>query len=155
MAPSPKSVQEVLQSVDYNVWFKDLDIPLHHQIMCDALLQSYFEPTAKIFEWSEEMDGEQADEPYPLSELVGEVDCTKVPLPDSSTYLVIETYFDHEIRMVGMGLGHPHSSPSMYYWYSLKHPTPESRIEPDESMDGDHASALASAGFGTDEDYEH
>lgn len=27
--------------------------------------------------------------------------------------------------------------------------------EPDESMDGDHASALASAGFGTDEDYEH
>ena len=25
----------------------------------------------------------------------------------------------------------------------------------DESMDGDHASALASAGFGTDEDYEH
>jgi hypothetical protein len=24
---------------------------------------------------------------------------------------------------------------------------------PDESMDGDHASALASAGFGTDEDY--
>jgi hypothetical protein len=26
---------------------------------------------------------------------------------------------------------------------------------PDESMDGDHASALASAGFGTDEDYEH
>lgn len=27
--------------------------------------------------------------------------------------------------------------------------------EMDESMDGDHASALASAGFGTDEDYEH
>ena len=25
--------------------------------------------------------------------------------------------------------------------------------EPDESMDGDHASALASAGYGTDEDY--
>lgn len=25
--------------------------------------------------------------------------------------------------------------------------------EPDESMDGDHESALASAGFGTDEDY--
>ena len=25
----------------------------------------------------------------------------------------------------------------------------------DESMDGDHGSALASAGFGTDEDYEH
>lgn len=27
-------------------------------------------------------------------------------------------------------------------------------IEIDESMDGDHASALASAGWGTDEDYE-
>lgn len=27
--------------------------------------------------------------------------------------------------------------------------------EPDESMDGDAASALASAGMGTDEDYEH
>ena len=27
------------------------------------------------------------------------------------------------------------------------------REEPDESMDGDHASALASAGWGTDEDY--
>lgn len=27
--------------------------------------------------------------------------------------------------------------------------------QPDESMDGDHASALASAGWGTDEDYEH
>lgn len=27
--------------------------------------------------------------------------------------------------------------------------------QPDESMDGDAASALASAGFGTDEDYEH
>lgn len=26
---------------------------------------------------------------------------------------------------------------------------------PDESMDGDAGSALASAGFGTDEDYEH
>lgn len=26
---------------------------------------------------------------------------------------------------------------------------------PDESMDGDHESALASAGFGTDEDYGH
>ncbi len=26
---------------------------------------------------------------------------------------------------------------------------------PDDSMDGDHASALASAGFGTDEDYGH
>jgi hypothetical protein len=25
----------------------------------------------------------------------------------------------------------------------------------DESMDGDHESGLASAGFGTDEDYEH
>jgi len=28
-------------------------------------------------------------------------------------------------------------------------------IGPGEDMDGDHASALASAGFGTDEDYEH
>ncbi len=27
--------------------------------------------------------------------------------------------------------------------------------EPDDSMDGDAASALASAGLGTDEDYEH
>lgn len=27
--------------------------------------------------------------------------------------------------------------------------------EPDDSMDGDSASALASAGMGTDEDYEH
>lgn len=27
--------------------------------------------------------------------------------------------------------------------------------QPDDSMDGDHGSALASAGFGTDEDYEH
>lgn len=27
--------------------------------------------------------------------------------------------------------------------------------EPNESMDGDHASALASAGWGTDEDYGH
>src|SRR5512137_1140958 len=27
--------------------------------------------------------------------------------------------------------------------------------EPNDSMDGDAASALASAGFGTDEDYEH
>ena len=27
--------------------------------------------------------------------------------------------------------------------------------EPDDSMDGDAASALASAGHGTDEDYEH
>ena len=26
-------------------------------------------------------------------------------------------------------------------------------VEPDESMDGDHASALASCGWGTDEDY--
>jgi hypothetical protein len=26
-------------------------------------------------------------------------------------------------------------------------------IEPDDSMDGDHTSALASAGWGTDEDY--
>jgi hypothetical protein len=26
---------------------------------------------------------------------------------------------------------------------------------PDDSMDGDAESALASAGFGTDEDYEH
>lgn len=26
--------------------------------------------------------------------------------------------------------------------------------EPDDSADGDHASALKSAGFGTDEDYE-
>ena len=29
----------------------------------------------------------------------------------------------------------------------------EPEPEPDESMDGDHASALASAGWGTDEDY--
>ena len=27
--------------------------------------------------------------------------------------------------------------------------------EPDDGMDGDAGSALASAGFGTDEDYEH
>ena len=27
--------------------------------------------------------------------------------------------------------------------------------QPREDMDGDHATALASAGFGTDEDYEH
>ena len=31
----------------------------------------------------------------------------------------------------------------------------EAEPQPDESMDGDAASALASAGFGTDEDYEH
>jgi hypothetical protein len=30
-----------------------------------------------------------------------------------------------------------------------------SEVEPDESMDGDHESALASAGFGLDESYEH
>ena len=29
----------------------------------------------------------------------------------------------------------------------------EGADEPDDGMDGDHASALASAGFGTDEDY--
>jgi hypothetical protein len=29
----------------------------------------------------------------------------------------------------------------------------ESSSEPDESMDGDHGSALSSAGWGTDEDY--
>jgi len=31
----------------------------------------------------------------------------------------------------------------------------EENSEPDDSMDGDHQSGLASAGFGTDEDYEH
>jgi hypothetical protein len=31
----------------------------------------------------------------------------------------------------------------------------DSRMFPGEDMDGDHASALASAGMGTDEDYEH
>jgi rubredoxin len=31
----------------------------------------------------------------------------------------------------------------------------EEQSEPDDSMDGDHQSGLASAGFGTDEDYEH
>ena len=31
----------------------------------------------------------------------------------------------------------------------------ENEMEPDDSMDGDAGSALASAGFGTDEDYEH
>lgn len=31
----------------------------------------------------------------------------------------------------------------------------EDDYQPSEDMDGDHASALASAGFGTDEDYEH
>ena len=31
----------------------------------------------------------------------------------------------------------------------------ESYPDPDESMDGDHDSAMASAGFGTDEDYGH
>ena len=31
----------------------------------------------------------------------------------------------------------------------------EDEYFPDESMDGDHASGLASAGFGTDEDYFH
>lgn len=31
----------------------------------------------------------------------------------------------------------------------------ESERLPGEDMDGDHASGLASAGFGTDEDYEH
>lgn len=30
---------------------------------------------------------------------------------------------------------------------------PHEEIEPDDSMDGDHDSALASAGWGTDEDY--
>ena len=30
---------------------------------------------------------------------------------------------------------------------------PEESHEMDESMDGDHDSAMASAGFGTDEDY--
>jgi len=30
---------------------------------------------------------------------------------------------------------------------------PNTQDEPDDSMDGDHESALASAGFGTDEDY--
>jgi len=30
---------------------------------------------------------------------------------------------------------------------------PEGEFEPDESMDGDHESALSSAGWGTDEDY--
>lgn len=33
--------------------------------------------------------------------------------------------------------------------------TEQPNDEPDDSMDGDAASALASAGFGTDEDYEH
>jgi len=28
-------------------------------------------------------------------------------------------------------------------------------IEPADEMDGDHGSALASAGWGTDEDYDH
>jgi len=32
-------------------------------------------------------------------------------------------------------------------------PAPDADAQPNESMDGDHASALASAGFGTDEDY--
>lgn len=31
----------------------------------------------------------------------------------------------------------------------------ESSSEPNESMDGDHDSAMASAGWGTDEDYGH
>lgn len=44
---------------------------------------------------------------------------------------------------------------------SAGEPTPDDAdgsggsYEPDDSMDGDAASALASAGFGTDEDYEH
>ena len=32
---------------------------------------------------------------------------------------------------------------------------PTSGDHPNDGMDGDHGSALASAGFGTDEDYEH
>jgi hypothetical protein len=31
----------------------------------------------------------------------------------------------------------------------------EDEAEPDDSMDGDHDSAMASAGWGTDEDYGH
>lgn len=31
----------------------------------------------------------------------------------------------------------------------------EETVEPDESMDGDFDSGMASAGYGTDEDYEH
>lgn len=31
----------------------------------------------------------------------------------------------------------------------------ETEDEPDDSMDGDHDSAMASAGWGTDEDYGH
>ena len=33
--------------------------------------------------------------------------------------------------------------------------TEPASVEPDDSMDGDATSALASAGLGTDEDYEH
>lgn len=44
---------------------------------------------------------------------------------------------------------------------SLFNPSPEEEpieteeTEPNDSMDGDHESGLASAGFGTDESYEH
>lgn len=40
-------------------------------------------------------------------------------------------------------------------WADVLDPQPEGLDypEPSDDMDGDHASALASAGFGTDEDY--
>lgn len=40
--------------------------------------------------------------------------------------------------------------PSCHEFFNI-----EPSNEPDDSMDGDAASALASAGMGTDEDYEH
>ncbi len=41
--------------------------------------------------------------------------------------------------------------PSCGEFFNIEEPEPQ----PDDSMDGDAASALASAGMGTDEDYEH
>lgn len=63
---------------------------------------------------------------------------------------------DMEIRnMLDEGISPPNVSKILGVPLTMVYDVLETYLDPDvdESMDGDHDSAMASAGFGTDEDY--
>lgn len=146
---------ELLTSPEWISFFKELELPTHTHVLIDSIMMSMFKADDEIGEWSREDDVTCPEEIWHLNE--GAMDSLVVPiLPgERAGYMIIKTiYGAGRPTCVAFGYG-GHQSAIMTYFYKEedKGPNHSDQEEPDESMDGDHATGLASAGFGTDEDY--
>jgi hypothetical protein len=65
------------------------------------------------------------------------------------------THFDDIVELLVAAYGIPYDDAEQIVYDVEAQVTMDQEVQYHDMMDGDHASALASAGFGTDEDYGH